>query len=63
MTGVGLVAGSGEQLRRVIAAVLRDPVLLRDIRERIAIYRRPRAAQDIVELVLDDEKLARERAS
>jgi processive 1,2-diacylglycerol beta-glucosyltransferase len=63
MTGVGLVAGSGEQLQRVIAAALRDPVLLRDIRERIAIYRRPRAAQDIVELVLGDEKLARERAS
>ena len=63
MTGVGLVAGSGEQLQRVIAAALRDPVLLRDIRERITIYRRPRAAQDIVELVLGDEKLARERAS
>jgi UDP-N-acetylglucosamine:LPS N-acetylglucosamine transferase len=35
MTGVGLVAGSGDQLQRVIAAALRDPVLLRDIRERI----------------------------
>jgi processive 1,2-diacylglycerol beta-glucosyltransferase len=63
MTGVGLVAGSGAQLQRVIAAVLRDPVLLRDIRERIGLYRRPRAAQDIVGLVLGDQRLARERAS
>jgi processive 1,2-diacylglycerol beta-glucosyltransferase len=63
MSGVGLVAGSGAQLQRVIAAALRDPVLLRDIRERIGLYRRPRAAQDIVGLVLGDQKLARERAS
>jgi processive 1,2-diacylglycerol beta-glucosyltransferase len=63
MSGVGLVAGSGAQLQRVIAAALRDPVLLRDIRERIGIYRRPRAAQDIVGLVLGDQRLARERAS
>ncbi|HEV2056994.1 MAG TPA: glycosyltransferase [Methylomirabilota bacterium] len=63
MTGVGLVAGSGAQLQRVIAAALRDPVLLRDIRERIGLYRRPRAAQDIVGLVLGDQRLARERAS
>jgi processive 1,2-diacylglycerol beta-glucosyltransferase len=63
MAGVGLVAGSGAQLQRVIAAALRDPVLLRDIRERIVLYRRPRAAQDIVGLVLGDQRLARERAS
>jgi processive 1,2-diacylglycerol beta-glucosyltransferase len=63
MAGVGLVAGSGAQLQRVIAAALRDPVLLRDIRQRIGLYRRPRAAQDIVGLVLGDQKLARERAS
>jgi processive 1,2-diacylglycerol beta-glucosyltransferase len=63
MTGIGLVAGSGAQLQRVIAAALRDPVLLRDIRERIRLYRRPRAAQDIVGLVLGDQRLARERAS
>jgi len=63
MAGVGLVAGSGAQLQRVIAAALRDPVLLRDIRERIGLYRRPRAAQDIVGLVLGDQRLARERAS
>ena len=63
MSGVGLVAGSGAQLQRVIAAALRDPVLLRDIRERIGLYRRPRAAQDIVGLVLGDQRLARERAS
>ena len=35
----------------------------RDIRERIKLYRRPSAAADIVELVLGDERLARERAS
>ena len=63
MSGVGLVAGSGAQLQRVIAAALRDSVLLRDIRERIGLYRRPRAAQDIVGLVLGDQRLARERAS
>ena len=63
MAGVGLVAGSGAQLRRVIAAALRDPVLLRDIRERIRLYRRPCAAQDIVGLVLGDQRVARERAS
>jgi processive 1,2-diacylglycerol beta-glucosyltransferase len=63
MSGVGLVAGSGAQLQRVIAAALRDPVLLRDIRERIGLYRRPCAAQDIVGIVLGDQKLARERAS
>jgi processive 1,2-diacylglycerol beta-glucosyltransferase len=63
MSGVGLVAGSGAQLQRVIAAALRDPVLLRDIRERIGLYRRPRAAQDIVGLVLGEQRLARERAS
>jgi processive 1,2-diacylglycerol beta-glucosyltransferase len=63
MSGVGLVAGSGDQLQRVIAAALRDPVLLRDIRERIKLYRRPSAAPAIVDLVLGDEKLARERAS
>ena len=63
MSGVGLVAGSGAQLQRVIAAALRDPVLLRDMRERIGIYRRPCAAQDIVGLVLGDQRLARERAS
>jgi processive 1,2-diacylglycerol beta-glucosyltransferase len=63
MSGIGLVAGSGAQLQRVIAAALRDPVLLRDIRERIGLYRRPHAAQDIVGLVLGDQGLARERAS
>lgn len=63
MTGIGLVAGSGAQLQRVIAAALRDSGLLRDIRERIRLYRRPRAAEDIVGLVLGDERLARERAS
>ena len=63
MSGIGLVAGSGAQLQRVIAAALRDSVLLRHIRERIGLYRRPRAAQDIVGLVLGDQRLARERAS
>jgi processive 1,2-diacylglycerol beta-glucosyltransferase len=63
MAGVALVAGSGAQLQRVIAAALRDPVLLRNMRERIRTYRRPRAAQDIAELVLAGCGAARERAS
>ena len=41
MAGVALVASSGAQLQRVIGAALRDPVLLRNIRERIRSYRRP----------------------
>jgi UDP-N-acetylglucosamine:LPS N-acetylglucosamine transferase len=63
MAGVALVAGSGAQLERVIGAVLRDPVLLRNMRERVRLYRRPRAAAQIVELVLAGQGVARERAS
>jgi processive 1,2-diacylglycerol beta-glucosyltransferase len=63
MAGVALVASSDVQLQRVIAAALRDPVLLRNIRERIRRYRRPRAAAEIVEMVLASLSLARERAS
>jgi hypothetical protein len=63
MAGVALVAGSGAQLQRVIAAALRDPVLLRNMRERIRAYRRPRAAEEIVELVLARRGVARSRAS
>jgi hypothetical protein len=47
----------------VIAAALRDPGLLKSIRDRIRLYRRVRAAEEIVDLVLGDRKLARERAS
>ncbi len=63
MAGVALVASSGAQLQRVIGAALRDPVLLRNMRERIRSYRRPRAAAQIVELVLAGQGAARERAS
>ena len=63
MTGVGLVASSGAQLQRVIVAALRDPGLLRSIRDRIRLYRRVHAAAEIVGLVLGDGRLARERAS
>jgi processive 1,2-diacylglycerol beta-glucosyltransferase len=63
MAGVALVASSGAQLQRVIGAALRDPVLLRNIRERIRSYRRPRAAAAIVEMVLARRGFARERAS
>jgi processive 1,2-diacylglycerol beta-glucosyltransferase len=63
MAGVALVASSGAQLQRVIGAALRDPVLLRNIRERIRGYRRPQAAAEIVEMVLTGRGLARERAS
>jgi hypothetical protein len=63
MAGVALVAGSEAQLHRVIVAALRDPVLLRDIRDRVRLYRRPQAARTIVDLVLSTAVLARERAS
>jgi processive 1,2-diacylglycerol beta-glucosyltransferase len=63
MAGVALVARSGAQLQRVIGAALRDPVLLRNMRERIRLYRRPRAATRIVELVLGRQSVARERVS
>lgn len=63
MAGIGLVAGSAAQLQRVIAATLRDPGLLRSIRDRTRLYRRPQAARDIVALALGDERLAGERAS
>jgi processive 1,2-diacylglycerol beta-glucosyltransferase len=63
MAGVALVARSGAQLQRVIGAALRDPVLLRNTRERIRIYRRPRAAAQVVELVLAGQSAAREQAS
>jgi processive 1,2-diacylglycerol beta-glucosyltransferase len=63
MAGVALVASSEAQLHRVVAAALRDPVLLRNIRDRIRVYRRPGAAQAIVEQVLATPVPARERAS
>ncbi|MEK7446318.1 MAG: glycosyltransferase [candidate division NC10 bacterium] len=63
MAGVALVASSDAQLHRVIAAALRDPVLLRNIQDRIRIYRRPQAARTIVDLVLTQPDSARVRAS
>jgi processive 1,2-diacylglycerol beta-glucosyltransferase len=63
MAGVALVASDGAQLRRVIGAALRDPVLLRNMRERIDAYRRPGAAAETVELVLDGHAAVQERAS
>jgi processive 1,2-diacylglycerol beta-glucosyltransferase len=63
MAGVALVASSGAQLQRVIGAALRDPVLLRNMQERIHLYRRPQAAAEIVEMVLTGQSVARERAS
>lgn len=63
MAGVALVASSGAQLQRVIGAALRDPMLLKNMRERIRLYRRPQAAAHIVDMVLTGRGLARERAS
>ncbi len=63
MAGVALVASSPAQLQRVIGAALRDPVLLKNIRERIRLYRRPQAARQIVQIVLEGQAAARERAS
>jgi processive 1,2-diacylglycerol beta-glucosyltransferase len=63
MAGVALVAGSGAQLQRVIGAALGDSGLLRSIRERIRLYRRPYAAEHIVDLILGGRAVRRERAS
>ena len=63
MAGVALVASSEAQLHRVIVAALRDPVLLRNMRERFRLYRRPDAARTIVDLVLGGKGVARELAS
>lgn len=63
MAGVALVASSEAQLHRVIAAALRDPGLLRNIRDRIRLYRRPQAARAVVDLVLEAGRVARELAS
>jgi processive 1,2-diacylglycerol beta-glucosyltransferase len=63
MAGVALAASSGAQLERAIAAALRDPVLLKNMRDRIRVYRRPRAAHEVVGLVLEGCEVARERAS
>ena len=56
-------------LARALAGAVNDTAkhvkskISSDIRERIKLYRRPSAAADIVDLVLGDERLARERAS
>ena len=63
MAGVALVASTEAQLHRVIAAALRDPGLLRNMRDRIRLYRRPQAARAIVEAVLGAGRMARELAS
>ena len=63
MAGVALVARSDAQLHRVIVAALRDPVLLRNIRDRVRLFRRPQAARTIVDLVLTASTIAKERAS
>jgi len=63
MAGVALVARSDAQLHRVIVAALRDPVLLKNIRERVRLYRRPQASRTIVDMVLSTATLAKERAS
>ena len=63
MAGVALVARSGSQLQRVVRSALRDPGLLRNMRERIRVYRRPGAALEVVEMVLGAQGVAREQAS
>jgi processive 1,2-diacylglycerol beta-glucosyltransferase len=63
MAGVALVASSEAQLHRVVVAALRDPVLLRNIRERIHLYRRPEAARVVVEHVLGAAAAERAEAS
>jgi processive 1,2-diacylglycerol beta-glucosyltransferase len=63
MAGIGLVARSDAQLHRVIAAALRDPGLLRHMRDRIRLYRRPDAAETVAALVLERGERARRHAS
>jgi processive 1,2-diacylglycerol beta-glucosyltransferase len=63
MAGVALLAWSPSQLERVLAAVTGDPVLARTLRERIRGYRRPHAAEHVVDLVLGRGERQAERAS
>jgi len=63
MAGVALVATSAAELPRVIGTALTDPVLRRNMRERIRLYREPAAAARVVDLVLGARSAVRERAS
>jgi len=63
MAGVALVAWSPAQVERVLGAVVGDPVLARNLRERIRGYRRPHAAEHVVDLVLGRDRHRVERAS
>lgn len=63
MAGVALVARSDVQLHRVVAAALRDPGLLRHMRDRIRLYRHPDAAAAVADLVLGRGERARRQAS
>src|SRR5262249_16082535 len=63
MTGVGLVASSGEQLQRGIVAAIRHPRLLNSIRHPSRLSGRGLAREEMVGLVLVGGRLARERAS
>lgn len=60
MAGVALVAGSGWQLRSALTAALRDPALLRTMREQARAYGRPDAARRVAALVLGEEAVERE---
>ena len=63
MAGVALVARSASQFQRVVRSALRDPGLLKNMRERIRVYRRPAAALEVVEMVLGAQGAARKQAS
>jgi processive 1,2-diacylglycerol beta-glucosyltransferase len=63
MTGVALVARSRAELKNNLILALTDPLLLRQLRERIRVIRRPGAARSVAELLLSGVSQLSERAS
>ena len=63
MAGVALVAGSREALKHSLTLAFTDPLLLRQLRDRIRAVRRPGAARAVAELLLSEVSQRTERAS
>lgn len=63
MTGIALVARNRDELKNSLTLALTDPLLLRKLRERILVIRRPGAARSVAELLLSGVKALSERAS
>jgi processive 1,2-diacylglycerol beta-glucosyltransferase len=62
-SGVALLARSREELRNSLTLTLTDPMLLRKLRERIRVVRRPAAAGSVAELLLSGGGRLSQRAS